>query len=728
MPDPEHNNSPLQSFIRMIGLICEPPTNFALFDKRMQLSWSSENFSGPKELPKNPAEIMASAVSGVLEFKKRRWKNCYLVALHIYKSDDVCFVLVQTPVEQDKSQLRALSYNIRLIQGCVAEVETYRSRLAENVCELRHFQQLCSSSVPEPAVENVEQEMMSLLSDCVDSMSLVGAFLYYREGRQLFSFVFDETAFESNGLSESRRNGVIQRELYKHTENRDSAFVLESSKKSGVSFATKQLDDLQILLCPLLDMQSQVSGAMVLVRTRQVEPFVKSDLRLAELMCEKAYRVLQSSYDQTSGFLNRKTFSALLQRELGDKSSKAVESSLLFLRLDKLDEVYSLGGVEAGLHVVSQLAGIMGKRVRSRDFAGRLNRDEFGLLLKNCKLDNAAIVAGQVLESISEFTFDWNGQALGIEANIGLVPLSAAYVSPENLLRVGEETIELAREAGKNRYAVFNGVSGKRRELSRIGWDQRIHRAVINNDFKLFCQPIVDTGAYGDGVQRYELLLRPYSDDGVLVAPYIFLSTARKLGMMQFVDRWVVNRGLALSGSLNSDSKTPRYSFTINLSGDSLNMNFAAYILSAAEQYSIVPNSVCFDITEDTAMRNIRESSKFIEFMRKRGFEFALDDFGVGIGAFSSLRNLPVDYVKLNGALVKNMSHDPVSESIVNALAQVCQSLGIKTIAELVENEAIRERLVKSGVNYIQGYEVGRPRAIESEFQDLINPKPSKAG
>ncbi|MDO6460775.1 GGDEF and EAL domain-containing protein [Granulosicoccaceae sp. 1_MG-2023] len=714
MPDymisPDLIDPSLARFVRMTGLICDERFAYALYDEDLSQSWASEGFSGPAMLETAPSAdaltLLQTEHEGV----------CYGLAFGIYRSPLAAFVVLQSPAELSAETCHSLTHQLRVMQGSVAELQHLSGRLEENVAELQHYQHLYNTVAAVRPLQEPESELPELLSDCSASLDLAGVFVYHNDSRQIFEQVDDAAVFEDTGLSPNRRKGIIQRDLYRLCESSSSAFLLERFTDSGASASRNRLESLNILVAPMLDRQSQCIGMLILVRPDSARRFTRSDCRLAELMAERAFRILQSRYDHATGFLNRQSYRQMLQAELMGLNEETPECNFLLLRLDGLDEAYARGGVDAGLHVISQISALLGKRVRSRDLAGRLGKNEFALLLKNCKRENAMIVAGQILESLSTFTFEWQGEPLGIQANIGVVTLTPRFVTAENLFRAGREALESAREEGAGCAAMFTGLTGKRDELARLSWDHRIYKAVIDRQFRLFCQPIEDANAYRDGVRRYELLLRLRSEGPVVVAPYVFISTARKLGLMNCVDQWVASQAFKLSVLSNPDPSTPHYAFTVNLSEDSLTPEFAGYLINEAERLGVMAESICFDLTEAAAMKNLKQATQFIGLLRKRGFAFALDDFGTGIGAYSSLRNLPVDYVKLDGALVKNMSHDPVSAAIVSSLAQVCRSLGIKTIAESVENEATRELLVRAGVDFVQGFQMGRPRAVEKEF------------
>lgn len=724
MVNPQQATPSVQNYTRMIQLMCTSSVEFALYGKDKTLKWASANYregEGPL-----PTDELLNSIDGFHKQKSASDMYYYAQAIDVFSVEDIAFVQMQSDSALEQEEIASYSHQLRATQVMVSEREALKLLYEEGANELQHVHYSCDSGRDINKVVKLDKEMPALLADCMKSMALDGCFFYFNDDKSLYSEVTDESVFNDTGLSSERRTNLIQRDFSRLVETSTCAFLLENLSETGVSSAKNKLQKFQIIVTPLLDENKQNEGLMIFVKSVDDLEFNKSDRRLSELMAESGRRTMHARYDSSTGFLKSTAYGAMLQQELVDCKKTSSESSFLVVRLDNLDQAYGVGGVDAGLHVISQISAILGKRVRSRDLAGRLSKNEFALLLKNCKSENAVIVADQILESISDFTFDWQGQAIGIEANVGLVTLSPAFVSSDNLVRAARDAIECARESGKYQAAVFTGLSGKRKELSKISWEHRIYKAVVNSEFRLYCQPIEDTGSYRDGVQRYEMLLRLDSNDGVLVAPYVFIATARRLGLMKYVDKWVVRQAFATAARVNAGHSIPQFRFSVNLSDSSIDQDFANYVIAESEKSGVLTESICFDITESAAMSNLRQTNKFVGLLRRRGFEFALDDFGIGIGAYSSLRNLAIDYVKVNGTLVKNMANDSVSEAIVSSLVKVCRALGIKTIAESVENDAIREMLVKNRVDFVQGFQAGRPRAIEQEFPEILGDAESK--
>ncbi len=714
----DNKSIPLENAIQLLELACKSEYNLAIFDNQSRILWANDGYTGlvNLEVPNEDSELSFS--NSLVQLADVDNSSCYLYTFNIYKNGHVAFVIIQCPERLNESEQSELSSSMDKVQGRISESDYARVCLFENAKEIQEMHYHYQPNVKTAPID-VEAEITLLLRDCVQSLGLLGAFIYSVENKRIFTEVPDENTLNDTGLSLVYRNTVIQRDLYRLCETSSSAFFIDQNLDHATSSTLDGLQGLNIMVTPLIDSDKECSGSLICVRKKNEDKFLKSELRLSEMMAEKSLKILASRYDELTGFLNLEAFRIIIESELANRKNTDEQSSFLVLKLGNLDRVYSTGGLAAGSHILTQVAAVLSKRVRSRDFAGRLGKDEFALILNNCNSENAKVIAELLLESIAQFTFEWEGAAIKLEAWIGLLELSPDFVSAENIIRAGEEATQNARESGSYKHAIFDGMRGKQQELSRLGWEHRIYKTVINKDFNLFCQPIEDAGTYSDGIQRYELLLRLKNKDDVLLVPNVFIKAAGKLGLMQYVDRWVVGEAFNLSQSVNTHHSVSLFNFTINLSADSLNSDFANYIVQLAERKGVLADSICFDLTESAALKDLKKTSRFVNLLRKRGFEIALDDFGTGIGAYSSLRNLPLDYVKLDGNLVKNIANDSISAAIVASIAKVCRSMGIKTIAESVENEIIKEHLKRTDVDFIQGYQTARPRAVTEEFQDI---------
>jgi EAL domain-containing protein (putative c-di-GMP-specific phosphodiesterase class I) len=363
---------------------------------------------------------------------------------------------------------------------------------------------------------------------------------------------------------------------------------------------------------------------------------------------------------------------------------------------------------------LAQIGGLLQAKIRQRDTLARLGGDEFGVLLELCPLEQARRVAQVLKGVIEEFRFPWEGKTFNIGASIGLVPITEASESLTSVLRAADAACYLAKDRGRNCIHVFReddaALAQRHREMQ---WISQLPRALEENRFRLCFQPIVPLAATAHPARHYELLLHLDDPPGHLVPPGAFLPAAERYHLAPKIDAWVI--GHAFRWLRRHPRHLERLQLcSLNLSGLSLgNAEFLTFVLCQFTQAAIPPEKICFEITETAAIANLADACRFIRALRDLGCRFALDDFGSGLSSFAYLKNLEVDFVKIDGAFVKDIAEDPLDWAMVKYINEIGQLLGKQTIAEFVENPQILAKLQEIGVDYAQGYYLGAPRPIE---------------
>ncbi|MCP4410866.1 MAG: EAL domain-containing protein [Gammaproteobacteria bacterium] len=342
----------------------------------------------------------------------------------------------------------------------------------------------------------------------------------------------------------------------------------------------------------------------------------------------------------------------------------------------------------------------------------RLGGDEFGLLLENCPAENAIEVAQGLIIAVREFRFVWQAQAFNIGVSIGLVQINAATQNMTQLMSQADVACYTAKDLGRNRLHVYQVD-----DVELANRHREIHRAAMLTDalreqrFRLYKQPIRALCSTNNAAESYELLLRLEDAGGELLLPGAFIPPAERYGIMPSIDRWVIEK--ALQHPLPISKGRPPARISINLSGSSLNdASLLDFIDKQLDASAISPDRICFEITETAAINHLSKAAQFMAQVKEFGCRFALDDFGKGLSSFTYLRDLPVDYLKINGSFVQGMIEDPVDEAMVAAINQLGHVIGLKTIAEYAETPAIVEQLRKLGIDYAQGYAIGEPQPI----------------
>jgi EAL domain-containing protein (putative c-di-GMP-specific phosphodiesterase class I) len=359
------------------------------------------------------------------------------------------------------------------------------------------------------------------------------------------------------------------------------------------------------------------------------------------------------------------------------------------------------------------VSAVLQRRLREGDTLARLGGDEFGVLLENCAPDNAARIADQLRQTVSDFHFVWENRSFGITVSIGLVNVEDDLFTLADVLSAADAACYMAKDKGRNRVQVYHPedseVSIRQGEMEWVG---RIQKALEEDRFVLYAQEIKGvTGAHEQGT-HCELLIRMLDERGELVPPMAFIPAAERYSLMPAIDRWVLRTAFATISRLRTEGVQPKLDLcAINLSGASVtDERFLDFVREQFGHFSVPPKLICFEITETVAIANLERASLFIQSLKELGCRFSLDDFGAGMSSFAYLKHLPVDYLKIDGGFVKDMADDLIDRAMVEAINSVGHVMGKKTIAEFVDSERVLKALREIGVDFAQGYWVAKPQ------------------
>lgn len=420
----------------------------------------------------------------------------------------------------------------------------------------------------------------------------------------------------------------------------------------------------------------------------------------------------QATHDDLTGLVNRREFENRLQQAVKTASNEGRQHAFIYMDLDQFKVVNDTCGHVAGDELLRTLAGLLQGRLRSGDTLARFGGDEFGVLLENCPPEPAARIAETLRETVSDFRFVWQGTTFTVSLSLGVINFDGSDMTASDILSAADTACYLAKEHGRNRVHVGNRED---RDITirqgEMHWVSRLQRALQENRLQLYCQKIVplndgtpDTGAH------FELLLRLRDEEGKLVPPGAFMPAAERFGLMPAIDRWVISSAFANFHNLSPDPSEQLELCAINLSGASVSdPEFLSFILREMAAHDIPTGKVCFEITETVAIGNLTQAITLINELRAAGCKFALDDFGSGMSSFAYLKHLPVDYLKIDGSFVKDMLTDAADAAMVEAINHIGHTMGLRTIAEFVENAEIRARLEALKVDFAQGYGIGKP-------------------
>ena len=449
---------------------------------------------------------------------------------------------------------------------------------------------------------------------------------------------------------------------------------------------------------PICDRQGRVIGAVTVFHDVTKERRLKRALSW------------QASHDALTGLINRREFDNRLHGALLSAQRGEGAYALLYIDLDQFKVVNDTCGHQAGDRLLRDVTGLLQTHVRASDTIARLGGDEFGVLLEGCTPEQATRIAEGVRQAIRDFRFVWGASTLSVGASIGIVQIGADTENVANVMSAADIACYAAKDAGRNRIHVYgaDGVSHRHREMH---WVSRVTRAAEDGRLELFFQPIVALAGAG-GRPFHELTVRLRDDSGELVPPGEFIPAAERYNVMSAIDRWVLGRALSvLRERLRQGQVLPL--LAVNLSGTSLNeQSFVDYVLQSVGEPEIA-GSLCFEITETAAVTSLSNARFLMGELKSRGAKFSLDDFGTGVSSFVYLKTLPVDFLKIDGQFIAHITHDPVNRSMVEAIGKVGRALGIATVAECVESEAVLAELKAIGIDYVQGFHLAQPLPIE---------------
>jgi diguanylate cyclase (GGDEF)-like protein/PAS domain S-box-containing protein len=426
----------------------------------------------------------------------------------------------------------------------------------------------------------------------------------------------------------------------------------------------------------------------------------------------------QATHDPLTSLYNRYAFESKLEETLRNAQENSVTSILLYIDLDQFKIVNDTCGHVAGDELLRQISSKFIETMRESDFLARLGGDEFGVILNNCDIRHGEMIATKILDTINNFRFLWDDKSFEIGASIGLVEIDQQSDSVVSLLGEADIACYAAKDSGRNRLQVSRDDQAISQRKDEMRWAVRIPKALAENRFLIYGQrikPLRDSLAQSS---HYELLIRLQEDDGKIIPPGAFIPAAERYGLMHSIDMHVIAKAFEQLHDFYFHNKHHAIKVSINLSGHSLGNDYILeYIPEMFRRFNIDPGHITFEITETSAISNLTAANRFINSLKKLGCEFALDDFGSGLSSFAYLKNLPVDYLKIDGAFVKDILDDPIDAAMVQSINQIGHVMNIQTIAEFVENEEIEKRLKLIQVDYVQGYGIEQPRPLKDILQ-----------
>jgi len=515
-----------------------------------------------------------------------------------------------------------------------------------------------------------------------------------RGAEQLYGYTVEEAIGQPSALSETPERAGEWQQLLQTVFSGQSIenFETERLRKDGSVVAVS------LTVSPVRDATGRIVSAAIIARDTTER--VRYEERLRHM----------ADHDQLTGLFNRRRFDEQLKRELARASRYAEHGAVLSIDIDSFKGINDSAGHAAGDAVLTHVARVLDERSRTTDIVARLAGDEFAVLLSAVGAREARTVAEHLLAEIRSSPSVYGEEAFRITASVGVATFESDDTSAGEIQVNADLAMHAAKTSGRDRVVVYTPSEARRaRAMTKLAWSQRIQDALEHNRFVLHLQPILELAS--GQITHAELLLRMKGDGGELIAPSVFMPAAERFGLIDAVDRWVVQRAIQLV----ADVLRPVPRVGINLSGESIvgDPHLLVLIEQQLDRFSVDPARLIFEVTETAAIANMPEATEFARGLTNLGCSLALDDFGTGFGSFYYLKHLPVSYVKLDGEFIQNLPRSEVDEHMVKAIVGVAQALGIKTVAESVADEETIALLHEHQVDYAQGFYVGKPVPLD---------------
>jgi diguanylate cyclase (GGDEF)-like protein len=481
----------------------------------------------------------------------------------------------------------------------------------------------------------------------------------------------------------------------------------------------------KILACPVLQGAQRVVGILVLFKSASDDDFDLRHIRIAELLARRVAHVLDNTFDPITGLYTRIALENRVAAMLSASSTSAMHS-VIYIDIDRLHVINDNHGMHVGDEVIARIAEVVSSNLTPRMVATRISGDRFAMFLADTGLEAAQQVAWSLCRAVQQLAPQVDDKSVEVSASFGVARVVLQSKNPlSHALAAAEVACKAAKDRGRARVEAYQdadvSIIRRHEDVMALG---NVRDALANDRFRLDAQPIIDfTDAdwARNKQHRFELLLRMIDENGESIAPDKFLSAAERYQLAPAIDRWVLNFVLELLSSAASKLEALGVHFAVNLSGQSLgDENFPAFLEEKLREYALPPSLISFELTETAAVTNIVRAEMLMRRLRDMGHEFALDDFGRGLSSLSYLQSLPASYLKIDGALVRDVVGNPRSQAMITAIIQLANAMKLKTTAECVESEQIARAVAQLGVHYGQGFHIGRPRPLEAVLKDLM--------
>jgi diguanylate cyclase (GGDEF)-like protein len=632
------------------------------------------------------------------------------------------------PIKQGGDAHAAIGEILHTVSLCVAKENELSVELNAIARELTdRYEEL--NLVYETNDEIIEFEheadaYKELLQNCVEHLDLGAAILIFPEQEKIYCVTAKHDPIQPPLYLMQQ----FSKELYVATrEARSSIIINDFSDPVRAGLGTEI--PYKIMAAPVMNGKGTVTGMIVCLNLMHKTDYFNSDKNLLNVMSRKVSKIIQANYDSLTGLMNMRSFQPCLNDAIDSARSKGIFHNLLNIDLEQLRVINDSFGREAGDTAIEIISSILKKKLRNTDIISYLGEGRFGVLLEKCTLEQGLRVAESVRDAIVNEKLEWKSKYVDISVSIGMALIEPSTKNADAVLEAAEIARESAKENGIKQIQVFrHGDRDLEYRKDQMQWVSRIQNALRENNFRIYCQAIHPLTSTNENY-HFENLLRLRDEKGSIIPPGEFIPPAERFNLMPILDRWVIDRTFSILNKYGFAQQPFEGVVSINLSGQSLtDTGLIEHIDRKLAKYQLLSNCICFEITETAAISNMESAKHVITALREKGFHFSLDDFGTGLSSFSYLKDLPVDYLKIDGSFVREITGDQIAHAMVASINQIGHIIGLKTIAEFAETDEIINQLQLIGVDYVQGYAVCKPMPIEEYLTLLAADVATQAG
>jgi diguanylate cyclase (GGDEF)-like protein len=706
----------LDPYGQLLRMLMPRALGIGFYDARGAALWVADGYDGP-----DPAPLVAAALASVPPSTTARIDGfvqdhegapAYVFRI---RGEEGGVIAVATLLTRD-SENRPYSFVQSLVQPaleCLQRELESRASVDSLTVELRSrdddLDLLLKMAPEDPDSPEAGDELGVMVQTCVDHL-----------GCLLGALVVPERNIAICKAPRGERPQIeiltkIHRHLLNWVQLQRRNLVINKIKVRPI-----ELPPYKILATPVRHASGRVAGFLVLFREEAGANFDARTERLAELLARKTTTALQNNFDALTALLTRSAFEMQVRAQLAGRRTPVPEA-VLYIDIDRMHVVNDNFGMHVGDELIGKIADVLRKKPRPGALAARIAGDRFAVFLPDCTLDFAHQIGEMIRRQCAELTYPRGDGTVQVSVSIGAAELPEGA---PNRLAHGHANAEIAckaaKDRGRDRVEIFQDADlSIMRRSTDIVVVQSLHEALAADRFALFAQPILPLGADHTD-PRFEILLRMVSENSELLPPEKFLSAAERYQLLPAIDRWVIKHSLAVLSAHASSLRGRAMSFSINISGASIAADdFLDFLQGSIADSGLPPEILCFELTETSAVSNLAKADRLMQRMRGFGCSFALDDFGTGLSSLVYLKSLPVSVLKIDGAFVRDSANNQRTESMVRAIAQLARTMGMETVAEYVETDELRTRMAALGVDYGQGFAIGRPVPIDQVLGDL---------